>query len=185
MPSKQMAAYVWPIAYALPYLLGVDTTRRVRCISTDAEKALVEAINIATNRKYFANVRHRLDFYHHFTQVWEDNCSLRPFHSDEIKIVLSQIRLWLKSWYTKLESKDEYDCSKTKFDSYVLNHAQMLGGDLMKGVEKCTHNFEKDINSVGNWNYLLCTTFGFVGSTLVEIANSGIKRGHNAVKASM
>ena len=61
----------------------------------------------------------------------------------------------------------------------------MLGRDLMNGVEKCVHNFEKDINSVGNWNYLFCTMLTFVGSTIVERANSGIKGGHNTVKAFM
>ena len=69
MPSKQMASYVWPIAYALPYLVGFETTRRVSCISTDAEKSLVDAINIATNRNHFSNIKHQLDFYHHFIQV--------------------------------------------------------------------------------------------------------------------
>ena len=85
----------------------------------------------------------------------------------------------------KLESKDEYDYSKTKFDSYLQMHSKMLGRYLMKGVEKCMNFFEKDIDCVGNWNFLFCTTLGFVGSTIVEIANSGIKGGHNAVKASM
>ena len=61
----------------------------------------------------------------------------------------------------------------------------MLSRDLMNRVENCVHNFKKDISSVGNWNYLFCTTLGFVGSTIVEIANSGITGSHYAVKASM
>ena len=101
-----MAAYVWPIAYILPYLVGVETTRRVSCISTDAEKALFDAINIATNRNYFSNIKHRLDFYHYFIPVWEDNCAPRAHHSNNIKEVLSELRLWIKSWYMKLESKE-------------------------------------------------------------------------------
>ena len=141
MPSKQMSAYVWPISYTLPYLVGVETTRRVSCISTDAEKALVDAINIATNRNHFSNVRHRLDFYHHFIQVREDNCTPRAHHSDKIKEFLSELRHWIKSWYMKLESKDEYDYYKTKFDSYLQMHSKILGRDLINGVEKCVQNF--------------------------------------------
>lgn len=64
MPSKQTVAYIWPIAEAMPFLFGTSITKRMQCIASDAEGALVDGIKLSTSNtsKFAAKLGHRLDF---------------------------------------------------------------------------------------------------------------------------
>ena len=185
MPSKQKAAYVWPIAYAFPYLVGSTVTKRVRCFATDNEQTLNDGVKEAGTTQNYLNLKHRLDYYHHFVQKWEDNCTPLAKCPLEVKKILRRLRLWITSWYYDLESESEYKHSKACFDKYLSSKKQLLGATYTKGVEACVSRFTTNIDSVGCWNFKHITTLGFYGSTIVEASNVGIKKGHRGVRSSM
>jgi hypothetical protein len=101
MPSRTKQAYKWAIHTALPIVCGQGTVNRMRCISTDNEEALEQAIEESHHIPGGGlplSVRHRLDFYHLFLQPWDQYCNAPSFALEEIISSLKTIKEWVCSW---------------------------------------------------------------------------------------
>ena len=118
--------YIWPIAQAMPYLFGKETTSRIHCLATDAEPALIDAIRLGTTTKngYASFIKHRLDCYHMFIQKWTDDISITCNMSVNLQTSLNDLRGWIHSWFKTIETNSEYKYSRREFD-IVFNELKL------------------------------------------------------------
>lgn len=99
MPAKTKIAYKWAIHSALPFVVGQKAVDLVQCITSDNEEAIGRAIE--ESKQHIgglpAKVRHRLDFYHLFIQVWNQKCNApsnaSPILRSALNIISSNILL--------------------------------------------------------------------------------------------
>jgi hypothetical protein len=180
MPSKQTIAYIWPIAEAMPYLFGSNTTKRMLCIASDAEMALIDAIRMGTDNKrdYSEGLKHRLDLYHLIIQEWKKNVHVDSTTTLETKQVLKDIRGFILSWFTSIESETEYRKSRSDFET-MYNLAKEVGTikSQVKAIDEILKNFDKYRGHCGHWLFKHLPTLGFRGSSISEADNSTLK--HN------
>jgi hypothetical protein len=179
MPSKQTIAYIWPIAQAMPYLFGKDTTKRIHCLATDAEPALIDAIRLGTTTKhgYSGFIKHRLDCYHMFIQKWTDDICITSNMSVNLQTSLNDLRGWIHSWFKTIETISEYKYSRSEFD-IVFNELKIqkeIKSSHMKTIEDILLSFDKRIDYCGHWNFKELVIFGFQGSSISEVENSTLK----------
>ena len=181
MPSKQSVAYQWAISVALPSLAGNNVTMKTRVICSDAEHSLVEAFRntILSPKGSFQNAKYRKDFYHLVTQPWrkfigtcKDNDSHPKFH-----IYSRTVYQWIKSWSCYTESEAEFKISYKKLEVFLVKYQHILGPIFLHHSKKIIESVTQNIQNTGHHIFFRSTTFGFLGSTIVESSNAGIKYG--------
>jgi MULE transposase domain. len=152
MPSKTKQAYFWALHNALPLLIGQTSLNLMQCISTDNEEALIQAIDESRHSPggIPSNVKHRLDFYHLFIQVWNQKCSPPNNLSREGMSALEIIRQWVYSWVTDIESEAECQHSLNSFQRYITSIKPILGNHLSTEVEKAVSRVISNIDKVGS-----------------------------------
>ncbi|GFH57716.1 hypothetical protein CTEN210_14192 [Chaetoceros tenuissimus] len=185
MPLKQTIAYIWPIAEAMPYLFGTSTTKRMLCVASDAEMALIDAIRMGTDNKrdYSTGIKHRLDMYHLVIQEWLKNVIIDSSTTLETKQCLKDIRGFILSWFTSIESEAEYRKSRKDFET-MYNLAKEVGqlkDHHIIAIDGILKNFDKFRDNCGHWIFKYLPTFGFRGSSISEAENSTLK--HNTPHA--
>ena len=180
-----MIAYSWAVCKALPFIIGTKCCKKISCIATDGEHALIQAIEIATNSNFFNNPKHKLDYYHTFLQEWDKATFGYGRHKLELRDILDVIKEWMKSWYLELESILEYKHSRRMFDKYYRARKHKIGDHFCIGIDTIIENFDAKITKLGNWEFKYCTDFGFKGSSISEIGNVSIKSGIFQTKHTM
>ena len=186
MPSKQTVAYEWAIGEALPTLIGKNVTMQNRVISSDGELALNNAVmaSISKPNGPFACTRFRKDYYHLFRQNWNDIVAVCKYNSPQFDQISQHIMNWIKSWFDYVQTEKEYNLSNQKLEDYIANQQGTFG--LFFGhVKQIIKSVHKDIQFAGNHYFLTTTTLGFLGSSIVEAANPGIKWGTHGVNTNM
>jgi hypothetical protein len=71
------------------------------------------------------------------------------------------------------------------YEEYFNKVKGSLGEHLTKEVEGAVGRVISNIGLVGSHNFQKVATMGFIGSSIVEGTNVGIKRGNHAAKATM
>ena len=189
MPSKQSVAYQWAIGVALPSIIGENVTSRNKIITSDAEPALVTAFlnTIQSPNGSFVNAKYRTDFYHLVTQRWNKiihaNSNDRSHHlfPEYSKVVY----LWIKSWISYVESQDEFNVSYNKLQGFLNLEKNILGHTFVAQIKSLIIDVVSRIQHVGNHHFLYTTTFGFLGSSVVESTNFSLKYGDRKCKPNM
>jgi hypothetical protein len=187
MPSKTKKAYVWVFDVALTFLIGTNAVNAMQCISTDNEEALLSAIEQSKQLSSGLpkHLKHRLDFYHLFIQPWRQLCIPKNTVSQECRDALQSIYCWVYTWVHNVESNAEFEDSLQKYEKYFLSVKVHLQEHLIINVETVVGRVLANMNHVGNHMFMRTVTFGYVGSSIVEGTNVGIKKGPHAAKATM
>ena len=184
MPNKSQEAYSWTLRVAVPNLIGTNAVRSMRCIASDGEQAIADAIENAKNSGILPRTLvHRLDFYHLFIQKWLNDCKPAQNASEVCRTALQNIYEWVTSWVYNVETEAEYQDSSMRYNSYFNSVKHVLGDNLSSNVQITVGRVTTSIKNCGYHNFLFVTTLGYAGSTIVEATNVGIKKGTFAVKA--
>jgi len=186
MPSKQKIAYQWAIGVALPSLVGVKVTLKNKVISSDAELSLVEAVEASIHSPDgpLRNSKFRKDYYHLVKQPWHKLMAVVTRNTQGI-IVTKIIDGWIRSWFNYVLTEAEYHVSHMKMGDYLLNNRHIVGELLFIGIKKIVSTVAANISCVGNHHFTTLSTFGFIGSSIVEGQNPSIKNGDLAANQSM
>jgi hypothetical protein len=138
MPSKTKQAYKWALHTALPLLIGQNTLNLMQCISTDNEEALIQAIDESRHSPggIPCTVKHHLDFYHLFIQVWNQKCSVSSDLCIEQNAALDTGKDWVYTWVKDIESEAEIQHSLRSFQWYFTSMKPTMGHHLSTKVEK-------------------------------------------------
>ena len=187
IPSKQEIAYSWIIKEAMPYLLSNDVLKYNQCITSDNEDALNKAIeaSISSAKDAFKFSTLRLDCFHFYTKVWKDKIVLKAKDSTSNKEVLTIMNNWIMTWFKKVETKQEFEYSYSKFKVYFESKHAALGNTC---VEHITSLLSKIVNSqhlLLHYAFKNICTFDFIGDSIVESANAPLKKGAISVNNSM
>lgn len=103
MPSKTKVAYKWALQHvAFPFVVGQQAVDLFQCITSDKEEAIEQAIQESRQHSVGlpSNVKHRLDFYHLFIQVWNQRCVPPSYVSQSTVETLNVIKDWVYTWVT-------------------------------------------------------------------------------------
>jgi hypothetical protein len=183
MPNKSHEAYAWVMRVALPYLVGSNAVKCMRCIASDGEICLASAINETKSVGIFNNnLKHRLDFYHLFLQKWKNHCTGPKGSSAECCLVLETIHKWVTTWVYECETQKEYNLSYRFYTTYFQSKKSILGVNLANAVQKVVSGVLKNLDKCAYFKFIRTATLGFSGSSLVEVTNIAIKRGTHAAK---
>ena len=67
-------------------------------------------------------------------------------------------------------------CSFNHFDNYYKRIKDSLKSDhVTQAIEKIVISVKNKLQCVSHYNFMSVSTFGFLGYSIVEAANSGIK----------
>ncbi len=185
MPSKQKAAYLWAINVAMPFLVGKHTAHRIRCVATDNEHAMVDAID-ESMKSPTGNLKlapHRLDYYHLCVQKWQAMGISSESHPKRNKIA-DVVFQWIKTWFYDIESEGEFSDSFKRLERYLDNNRAILTDHYFNAISENISRIVDNIEKAGEHHFKATVTLGYKGSSIVEGSNPGIKRGDHAAKAS-
>jgi len=187
MPSKSKEAYQWVLHDALPFLVGQSTADRICCISTDCEEALSLAIqySMQLDGGLPKSLKHRLDFYHVFVQKWNQKCTAPTDCSDSCRFAMKTIQRWVYSWVYDIETEEEFMDSLRLYEKYFQSLSDVLTDHLKREIKICVDRVISNIDKIGNHFFTRTVTLGFVGSSIVEGTNPGIKGGIFGTKGTM
>ena len=186
MPSKEARAYNWALRMAFINLIGERALSLNQCIASDAEEAMYNPVRgMIHNDPCFNKSHHRLDKFHLLSKEWKDNVSTK-LTGDKPKKIIGTLLLMLGDMFDYVESKDEMLCSFNHFDRYYKKVKCSLKSDYVtEAIEKIVISVKNKLQYVAHYNFMSVSTFGFLGDSIVEAANSGMKSGHVKVATNM
>ena len=189
MPSKQKSAFYWTIAQAMPHLFGQSLCGKHKVISSDSELSLVEAIKGAINTpgSHFANAKFRSDYFHFFELRWKKLIGLIDNRKPDYIKCVGYIKYWIKTWFNSVETEEEFKISFTHLEHFLQENASVtLGETFIIEVKKILHTIMSAKVDLLHYAFRRKTTFGFLGSSIVEAMNSSIKKsGLFSIQGSM
>ena len=153
-------------------------------ISSDAELSLVESVEASIHSPdgLLRNSKFRKDYYHLVKQPWN---KLMATRDTQCIVVTKIIDDWIRSWFNYVLTQAEYHVSHMKMGDYLLNNRHIVGELLFIGFNKIVSTVAANISCKGNHHFTTRSTFGFIGSSIVEGMNPSIKNGDLAAKPSM
>ena len=189
MPSKQKSAFYWTIAQAMPHLFGQSLCGKHKVISSDSELSLVEAIKGAINTpgSHFAKAKFRSDYFHFFELRWKKLIGLIDNRNPDYIKCVGYIKYWIKTWFNSVETEEEFKISFTHLENFIQENASVtLGETFIIEVKKILHTIMSAKVDLLHYAFRRKTTFGFLGSSIVEAMNSSIKKsGLFSIQGSM
>ena len=85
-----------------------------------------------------------------------------------------------------VESKEEMICCMNHFHTYFKSIKTSLKSEnVIEAIEKIVISVSNKLEYIAHYNFMRISTFGFLGDSIVEAANSGIKSGSVRVATSM
>lgn len=178
MPSKQKSAFYWTITQAMPLLLGTKTVSKFKLISSDSEKSLEDAIKGAINvpDSEFKNATFRSDFFHFFELRWKKLISLLNNNDLVFQEKSNTVKSWVFSWFNEILSEDELKISYDSLKDYFTQQRRHLGSTFIAEMRKIIHEVMARKDDLLHYAFKNKTTFGYLGSSVVEAMNSSIKK---------
>ena len=95
------------------------------------------------------------------------------------------VYLWIKSWFSYIETEAEFTTSYRNLLAMLVTHREILGHKLVHHVKDLINSITKSIQYAGHHHFIHSTTFGFLGSTIVEVSNAALKSGDHRCRPSM
>ena len=85
-----------------------------------------------------------------------------------------------------VETKDEMMSSLNQFHTYYKKVKSSLKSDyLEESIEKIIISIKNKLEYVAHYKFMSVSTFGFLGDSIVETTNSGMKYGYVSVGTNM
>ena len=187
MPSKQMVAYQWAINVAFPTLMSQKITSKNRTITSDAEASLVKAIltSTANTNAPFPYSKFRIDFFHYIVQPWNKFIGPCDTKHNDFHSVTTNIRHWMKSFFSYVESKEEMKDSMKRLECYIDNNIGIVGEFFSQKARELIRDVVAETDKIAHYNFMFHTTLGYIGSQMVESMNPSIKTGHLGCTSNM
>lgn len=108
-----------------------------------------------------------------------------PVKSVAFQEALNKIRVWIKSWFDYVLTSAEFTVSYTRLENYIINVSHILPAYFTASMKQFLQTLVTDVNFFGNHHFRSTTTFGFIGSSIVEGMNQNLKYGDYKCRASM
>ena len=100
---------------------------------------------------------------------------------------MGYIKYWIKTWFNSVETEEEFKISFTHLEHFLQENASVtLGETFIIEVKKILHTIMSAKVDLLHYAFRRKTTFGFLGSSIVEAMNSSIKKsGLFSIQGSM
>ena len=186
MPSKEARAYNWALRIAFKNLVGEQALNFNQCIASDAEYAMYTPIRAMIDSvSSMKKSHHRLDKYHLLNKEWKDKVSNKVTGDKEKKIISTYFAM-LGNIFDYVESEEEMTCSVNHFQGYYKDTKQSLKSEaVIEEIDNIVQSVRNQLKYVAHYNFMKISTFGFLGDSIVESANSALKSGSLKVATSM
>ena len=187
MPSKEIRAYDWALRAAFPFLITSQTLSFNSCISLDQELAMYQPIHsMINNVPYFQESSHCLDKYHLFTKPWTETVILKIGKKEKTKETCKYIFNKMSSIFDYLENIQELKMTIRDYKKYYSSHKQSFSNEsLCESIESIILSIDTQLKYISHPNFLTTTAIDFLGDSIVEAVNSGLKEGHQHVSTNM
>ena len=188
MPSKQRAAFFWTISQAMPFLFGSALRGKHKIISSDSELSLVQAIkgSINTPSSQFTNAKFRTDYFHFFEIPWKKLKASIDSSDAKFLVASDHVKYWLKSWFRYIQSVQEFDISHGRLIRFMEKEKDVLGKQFCIGLRNIILQILGAKDEIMHYMFLKKTTFGYLGSSIVEAMNSSTKnKGLHSIQSNM
>jgi MULE transposase domain/SWIM zinc finger len=188
LPSQQRWVLDWFFRTAVPFLLAPGTLTRNRMMLTDGDEKEYNSFLSALDEHY-PNSRHHLCTWHLLDRGLRNTpllklCSEKTMCNDGV-VAFKSIKLWIQSWFTTLETEQEYNHSYSKLLEWMGSEEVIncMGTDVTSRIIGFIHG---SITPHKNkWLFALFLyrrTFERQSTQIVEVENSVIKRAPNGPK---
>ena len=186
MPSKEARAYNWALRIAFKNLVGEHALSLNQCIASDAEDAMYTPIRgMIHSVPCMKKSHHRLDKFHLLNKEWKDHVSTKVSGDDQ-KTIIANLFAMLGNLFDYVESKEEMICCMNHFHTYFKSIKTSLKSEnVIEAIEKIVISVSNKLEYIAHYNFMRISTFGFLGDSIVEAANSGIKSGSVRVATNM
>ena len=186
MPSKETRAYNWALRVALRHLLSDTPLLFNQCVATDQELAMYQPLRAMMEHvPCMYHSRHRLDKFHLLTKEWLDKVAMKV-SGDDAKTIIQILLNMLTDIFEYVETEAEMNLTLNHFKRYYNSiKSQLQSVYALKEIEKIAMTIENQLKYVCHCYFIDVTTFGFVGDSIAEAANSGIKQGDVQVASNM
>ena len=186
MPSKEARAYNWALRIAFKNLVGEHALSFNQCVASDAENAMYTPIRgMIHSVPCMQKSHHRLDKFHLLNKEWKDHVSTKV-SGDIQKKIIANLFAMLGNLFDYVESKEEMTCCMNHFNIYYKKIQPSLKSDnVIEEIDKIVTSVSNKLKWVAHYNFMRISTFGFLGDSIVEAANSGIKSGSVRVGTNM
>ena len=186
MPSKETRAYNWALRVALRHLLSDHILSYNQCVASDQELAMYQPLRAMMEHvPCMYNSRHRLDKYHLLTKEWLDKVALKV-SGEEAKTIIKILLNMLSDLFVYVETEAEMNLTLNHFKRYYNSIKSQLKSEyVQKEIEDIALSIENKLKYICHCYFIDVTTFGFLGDSIAEAANSGIKNGDVKVASNM
>ena len=116
---------------------------------------------------------------------WKDHVSTKV-SGDIQKKIIANLFAMLGNLFDYVESEEEMICCMNHFNIYYKKIQPSLKSDnVIEEIDKIVISVRNKLKWVAHYNFMRISTFGFLGDSIVEAANSGIKSGSVRVGTNM
>jgi len=100
-------------------------------------------------------------------------------------LIANTIVEWIKSWFSYINDDKEFNTSYTMLQNYLKNSLPTGNDMFLASLKTLIASVVDCIQDVGRHHFRHRVTLGYIGSSIVEGANPGIKTGDYATKSTM
>ena len=187
MPSKELRAYNWAMRAALPILLTQKTLSLNHCIASDAEYAIYTPLrSMMNNVNCLKKSCHRLDKYHLFTKPWVETVSIKLGEDDTVISSVKKLRHMISKIFNYVESEREMNSTIKHYKHYFSIIKDSLKSEpACVSIEKIINAIDNNLLYISHYYFKDVTTFDYLGDSIAEAQNSGIKTGNIKVTTNL
>ena len=188
MPSKELRAYHWAFNTALPFLLSPQSLSCNQAISTDSEMAMYKPLRalMQEHSGFLSQSSHRLDKYHLFTKPWKENVYLKIGKCEIVKQKVKIIEQKLQKLFNYIETEEELKICVADYNSYYQSQKVSFRNEaLCTAIEDIFLSLNANMKYFCHCYFIDVTTFDFLGDSIAEAFNSGLKTGQDKVSTNM
>ena len=172
---------------ALPILLTQKTLSLNHCIASDAEYAIYTPLrSMINNVNYLNKSCHRLDKYHLFTKPWLETVSIKLGNDDTVISHVKKLRNMIAKIFNYVESEAEMNSSIKHYKNFYSIIKQSLKSEpACLSIEKIINSIDNNLIYISHYYFKDVITFDYLGDSIAEAQNSGIKTGQFKVTTNL
>ena len=136
MPSGKKWVFNMIFSHLLPLFWGKAICNRIRLIATDGDSCEYTAVNNAIAKGVYPNAVSTLCYYHTFVQQWNGMVRQHIPKTEAAKDTAETAYCWIKTWFFYVESREEYDYSVGRFNSWLAEQAVVLSQTCVDAIDQ-------------------------------------------------
>jgi hypothetical protein len=140
MPSECQWVFEWLYTKAMPILLGRESLKKTKLSLTDGDKNEYGPLKRQIVAGTFASSQHGLCGFHLIDRSMVSNPFGKPAASKEeaFLVIKRHIKKWTISWMSTVESKDEFETSKSLLFAWLDTWEVMnvTGKDIARNIQE-------------------------------------------------